>query len=253
MRDNKAVYSTVEFDLWAHASRLIPEERYIIETYLDRAGRTLEAGTGGGRIVLAMKELGFTSLHGFDFVPGMIEVARRRDREGAIQFDVQDARCLSYAEASFDQVVYLQQVLCFIDGESDRTRAVREAHRILRPGGVGVFSFLCLESRRGSLAYKPFLAYLRVWRRLSGSERTIQYQPWLRLGGRINFAALRDASPHIYWYRIREAGALLEEVGFRVVAAGTSRQLNGASRMLGSCDELAAEPVDGFLYLVGRK
>lgn len=82
MRDNRAVYSTVEFQRWAERFGLYPEERFVITNYLDRSGRTLEGGTGGGRILLAMKQMGFTCLCGYDFVPQFVELARQRDPEG---------------------------------------------------------------------------------------------------------------------------------------------------------------------------
>ena len=56
MKNNKAIYSTVEFDSWAFREGLIDTERFLIEQYLDKEGKTLEAGTGGGRILLEMKK-----------------------------------------------------------------------------------------------------------------------------------------------------------------------------------------------------
>jgi len=45
----------------------------------------------GGRILFELQRLGFTDLHGFDYVPAMIEGARRRDRTDSIRFTVQSA------------------------------------------------------------------------------------------------------------------------------------------------------------------
>ena len=84
------LYSSVEFDRWVGRKELDDDERFLITHYLCPTASTLEAGTGGGRILLAMKDLGFTNLRGFDFVPGLIEQAQAADRSGAIRFDIED-------------------------------------------------------------------------------------------------------------------------------------------------------------------
>ena len=88
--DNKQIFHTVEFDAWAHDTGLRPVEKYLIGNYLDKRAKTLEAGTGGGRILLEMKRLGFSSLYGFDYVPRMVKEARKKDPSGSICFDIQE-------------------------------------------------------------------------------------------------------------------------------------------------------------------
>ena len=113
-----------------------------------------------------MKNLGFTSLHGYDFVPGFIERARQRDADHSIRFEVQDATSLSYEDASFDQIVYLQQFICVLDDEAARAKALKEAYRVLRVGGTALFSFLSLKTKSGGAGLSQ-----RIWRTctLSGS------------------------------------------------------------------------------------
>lgn len=249
---NYEVYSTVEFDAWAHGKDLLPEERGVIETYLDKGRKTLEAGTGGGRILLAMRALGFTDLHGFDYVPEFIEEARARDPQQTITFEVQDATALRYADASFDQLLYLQQVLCFIEDETGRAKAAREACRILKPGGTAIFSFLAFDVRRRRLAYRCYLAYLRALRLLPWKRRAIQSSPWLKLGNKLNFGALTDRGPYVYWYRTEEAWRLLKDAGFEITAMGTVPQIQ-QKKMHASWETLVREPLDGMLYCVCRK
>ena len=78
--DNRQVYAGSEFDVWAHRSELEPGERFLIERYLEKDPRTIEAGCGGGRLLLDLQARGFTDLHGFDYLPEFIEVARDRDQ-----------------------------------------------------------------------------------------------------------------------------------------------------------------------------
>ncbi|MEK7400336.1 MAG: class I SAM-dependent methyltransferase [Candidatus Poribacteria bacterium] len=250
--DNKLIYSTIEFDNWANRKNLITQEKYLIETYFNKDGKTLEAGTGGGRILLEMKNMGFTSLYGFDFVPEFIEEAKRKDTTRSISFEVQDATSLSYEESFFDQVIYLQQLICFIEDDKARFKAVREAYRVLKPGGIALFSFLYFEVRRRDLKYLLYLFYIGILRKLAGSNHTIQYLPWLKLGGKFNFGSLVDRSPYVYWYKIQEAYQLLKSVGFNIVSIGSTRQIT-EGKMCETCEELLNEQIGGMLYFVCSK
>ena len=252
-RDQRSFFREVERDYWAAAEGLKPEERALIEAHLDRDGVTLEAGTGGGRIVRAMAALGFTRLAGFDFAPELIDAARRADAAGAIDFRVADATALPYGDAEFDQALYLQQIVCTIESRGGRSAALAEAARVLRPGGVALFSFLCLEGRERSTVQRAYVAYLRALRRVRGSQREPQLMPRLRLRGRVNPGALRDAGPYTYWYRAAEAAAELEGAGFRVkgLACGPDAA-QGA--LFGDATRLLAEgELDQTLYVVARR
>jgi SAM-dependent methyltransferase len=250
--DNKSVFTTIEFDSWRQRRRLIPAEKFLIQKYCAKTGKTLEAGTGAGRILYEMQALGFTSLYGFDLVYRLLECAKKRDLNNTIGFDLQDATHLGYKDSTFDQIIYLQQVLCFIENDRSRLIALKEAYRILRPGGIALFSFLSFEARRRSAAYIPYLLYLTLLRRLNGSKRAIQHLPWLRLDGKFNWDSLLDSRPYVYWYRLEEIGQLLQEVGFQIVAIGSTRQINQRV-MHKSYQTLANEPIDGILYVVGKK
>ncbi len=182
MSSNKEVYSTVEFDNWANEEHLLEEEKHLIETYLDRTGKILEAGTAGGRILLEMKQMGFTSLAGYDYVPEFIEHAKKRALTQSIAFEVQDATgLLKYQDASFDGLLYLQQIICFIEDESSRLKAIKEVYRILKAEGIALFSFLNFQVRVRNPIYKSYLTYLRLLQKLRDSNRSSQYIPWFKL------------------------------------------------------------------------
>ena len=252
MINNKTLFRTVEFDSWAHRSRLISAERFLIDRYLDKRAKTLEAGTGGGKILFEMMALGFTALNGFDFVPEFIEQARKRDVNHNISFEVGDAVCLKYGDSSFDQVIYLQQIVSFIENEESRLRALQEAYRILKTGGVAVFSFLSFDVRVTSPLYYSYITYLRCVRLLRRSNLSIHHLPWLKLGGKLNLGSLLDQGPYGYWFRLSEVTQLLNDVGFRLKAVGSTRQIDQGV-MKDSCDELVGEQLAGMLYLVCTK
>jgi ubiquinone/menaquinone biosynthesis C-methylase UbiE len=249
---NKEIYSTLEFDSWANRENLIPAEKYLIEKYLERTKKTLEAGTGGGRILLAMKDLGFSSLYGFDYVPGFIEQARQRDVSHSINFEVQDATKLDYETSSFEQIIYLQQIISSIELDTARLNALKESHRILKKGGTALFSFLSFEVRSKSPLYLPYLIYLQILRKLRGSKLTIQSLPWLKLGGKFNLNSLIDKGPYVYWYKLTEISQILREVGFEIVAVGSSYQINQA-KLCESYEILLNGHLEGMLYFVATK
>jgi 2-polyprenyl-3-methyl-5-hydroxy-6-metoxy-1,4-benzoquinol methylase len=88
---NKEVYNTVEFDAWADKTGLNEDEKYLIVNYLNKNGKTVEAGTATGRILWEMNTLGFQELYGYDYVPEFIEQAKQREQSQNISFEVQDA------------------------------------------------------------------------------------------------------------------------------------------------------------------
>ena len=252
LKSNKEVYSTVEFDTYASREKLNILENYLIEKFLDKTGKTLEAGTGGGRILLEMRELGFTSLYGFDYVPELIERAKQRDNSQNISFEVQDATNLNYENCYFDQILYLDQIISSIEDEKNRLQTFKEAYRILKTGGTALFSFLSFEARSNSMFYIPYFVYLSLIRKLRGSNRSLQYLPWLKHGGKINWFALIDAEPYVYWYKTKEVAQILKEIGFEVVAIGSKNQIE-QEKMHSSVETLVNEPITGMLTFVCKK
>lgn len=252
MTTHKEVYSTVDFGSWAYKQGLLPEEEYLVKTYLNKTGKTVEAGTAGGRIILGMKELGFTSLYGFDYVPEFIAQARENDSSNSINFAVEDATALTYEDEFFDQLVYLQQIICCIDDELGRLKALREAYRTLKPGGVALFSFLSFDVRVNSPTYQPYLAYLRLLRQLRNSNSTIQYLPRIKLGGKLNVNAFLDKQPYMYWYKLEEAYQNLMQAKFQVLGIGSDLQVRQGN-LHNSVESLMSEPMQGMLYFVCQK
>lgn len=250
--NNKDLYGGIEFSTWLNLETLWPEEEYLIKKYLNPQLSVVEAGVNGGRILLKMQEMGFTSLAGFDYVPELIKQAIKRDPQRKIDFQVQDAIDLAYPDSSFDQIVYLQQIICLIEKREDRLTAVRESYRILKPGGIGLFSALSFDSRSAQGIYSGYFKYLEILRKLRGEDCSIQYLPWLKLGGKFNFNALIDRSPYTYWYRVSEFYELLKSVGFEIVSLGTDVQI-AADRLKSTDLELLNEEKSGMLYIVVKK
>lgn len=252
MANNKETFSSVDFDYWASLENLSFEEKFLLETYLHKHAKTLEAGTGGGRIALEMQKMGFKSLFAFDYISDFIEHARQRDKIGSISFAVEDATALTYRDNEFDQLVYLQQILCCIENQYARLSALKEAYRILKKGGIAIFSLLNFESRIQNSFHKGYLTYIQVLRKIFNSEFSSQYISRMKLGGKPNLGAIFDKQPYMYWYQIEEAYKIVQDVNFKIIAFGTNYQLR-ERKMMKSLESLDNQPIEGMLYLVCKK
>ena len=104
-----------------------------VEPLLDAAGiatcsRVLDVATGPGIIAAAALKRG-AAPKGIDFAENMVAVARKH--HPSIDFRVADAADLPFEDGDFDAVV--MGFALFMMAEPDR--ALREAHRVLKPGG----------------------------------------------------------------------------------------------------------------------
>lgn len=138
--------------------------------------RILELGCGRGRFSVWMAKRG-ALVTAVDVGPNLIAAARLiAETNGvAATFTLADITSLPFEDGSFDTVVGIA-VLHHL-AKVDMAAAVREAARVLRPGGVAVFrepiedsavfSFmqnLIPAGRRGSRDYRPSLLSGRAWR-----------------------------------------------------------------------------------------
>ena len=250
--DNKKTYQTNEFDAWAYREELISAEKFLIEKYLDKEKKTVEAGTAGGRILLSMQKMGFTNLHGYDFVPEFIQQAKKRDQTGAIQFSVEDATSLSYPDSSFEQIIYLQQILSAVGSREKAEKATKEAYRILAPEGTALISFCDYNERIKHPVYGLIVRYLKIMRAIKKSPYSIQHLPWFKQAGKPNISVLLDREPYNYWFFAQEAQQMLEQAGFHIKGMASQYQI-GQGVVLSDMDQFTTQSRAGMLYFICKK
>src|SRR5215218_6986918 len=112
--------------------------REVVLRYLPPPPATiLDVDGAAGAYALWLAEGGY-QVHLIDAVPRLVEEARRRSEASPHRIrtcQVGDARDLKFNEGVADSVLLLGPLYHLTDA-AERLRALREAYRVLRPGGV---------------------------------------------------------------------------------------------------------------------
>lgn len=176
---------------FGHDRRLQTEVRDLVEAAVPAHGerrdvRVLEVGCGPAHFTCALAEAGFT-VTGLDAYAALVGAAREKRRAlhlANLDFRRGDlARGNMFRDGAFDQVVSLHA----LSAHPAPDRLLREAHRVLKPGGHAVF--VIHPRRMGSWPT------LREIRRCDGLGAALRWLPW-GLVASIFEAARERVGPH---------------------------------------------------------
>jgi SAM-dependent methyltransferase len=208
---------------------------------IEVVGRTLprppavvaDIGGGPGRYTDWLVDAGYTVVHR-DLVPLHVEQVRARHGAG-VNSEVGDARALDLASESVD-VALLLGPLYHLPRADDRLQALREAARVVRPGGAVHVAAIARWAVRlqGILVERFHETHPLLAERVDDIERTGWMEP-LHEGGFTGFAH----TPGQLRSELAASGLVLESL----VA------LEGVTFALGDLDERMDDPVQRALVL----
>jgi len=130
-------------------------EQSVFQQYIRPQDHILDLGCGAGRTSFALSELGYRHITAVDLTPAMIEAARELNLhfQQPIDFQVGDATALAFAAERFDAVIFSYNGLMSIPQKKNRLNAAQEIHRVLKPGGIWIFT---THDRERDTRYQTF-------------------------------------------------------------------------------------------------
>ena len=136
--------------------------------------RVLDCATGTGDLAIAFRKAVGSDGHviGTDFVPEMIELARRKSRD--VQFEVADVTALPYDDAAFD----IASISFGIRNVSDPAKGIAEMTRVVKRGGrVMILEFGQPRRRAFGRAYNLYTRHIlpRLGGTLTGDRDAYEY------------------------------------------------------------------------------
>jgi 2-polyprenyl-3-methyl-5-hydroxy-6-metoxy-1,4-benzoquinol methylase len=144
----------------------------LLSTYLPARGRILDCGGGPGRYALWLAGLG-CDVTLFDLSDACLAKARAEARERGLDLSYEQGTATDlsrFGDASFDAVLVMGPLYHLIE-PTERQRALTEAARVARPGGLVVVSVITRmavlryvakeEASRVLELYEPMLNVLR--------------------------------------------------------------------------------------------
>jgi len=123
---------------YSQKTKLFPQESKIIKRYFTKKGaKVLDLGCGTGRTTYHFYEMGFDVI-GVDISKAMI--AEAKSKYPYIDFRVGDACELNFKDEIFDYVLFSFNGIDYIFPENNRIKAIKEIYRVLKSGGLFIFS-----------------------------------------------------------------------------------------------------------------
>ena len=182
-------------------------EEKIFTRLFEKEQTLLELGCGAGRIAFGLYELGYRHVLATDYSREMIKRARHMAKvlEYSVPFRVCDATALEFEDGVFDGALFGFNGLMQIPGAPQRTKALAEIRRVLRPGAWFVFT----SHDRDSGKHRTFWEKeKRAWRKGAQREELDDF------GDRFESTELGDLFIHVP--TIAEMEAALKAAGFRI-------------------------------------
>lgn len=116
---------------------LLPPEEALFARHLKSGQKVLDIGCGAGRTTAHVRKV-TREVTGIDLSEVLIETARHKYPD--VDFQVMDAVKLDFPDCSFDVLIFSYNGLCYLHPLEKRWAAIREMERVLKKGGILIFS-----------------------------------------------------------------------------------------------------------------
>ncbi len=194
--------AAIQVGLW------LSEEK-IFKRVFRKQDTLLELGCGAGRIAMGLWELGYRNIMATDYSREMVLEARRMARvlRYGIHWKVEDATRLTFEDNLFNGAIFGFNGLMQIPGRDNRQQAIREIHRVIRPGAFFVFTTHDRELSK----------FRKFWEKEKIAWRNGKQNPALdEFGDRFEITPLGDLFIHVP--RRQDVREMLKSAGFRIEA-----------------------------------
>ena len=139
--------AVIHYTRAAHRLGLWKSEQILIDRFIpEKSTRILEAGTGAGRVSMALWAQGYRDITAFDLSGELLEQARSlaSERRADITFFHADATKLDKSPLAelppFDAILFMFNGLMQIPLRRNRRRALRHFHKLGKPGATLLFT-----------------------------------------------------------------------------------------------------------------
>jgi ubiquinone/menaquinone biosynthesis C-methylase UbiE len=178
--DFNAINTVLHYARAAHFIGLWKSELALIERYFpDKAVPLLEAGCGAGRVAVGLWHQGYRNITAFDFASELVEQAENLKQEQGIPgitFLQADATrlgaCHLLSDMLFDGALFMFNGMMQIPGRENRRTAMRELHRVCRPGAHFIFT---THDREDPADLKEWAKEAERWARGEQNPRLLEF------------------------------------------------------------------------------
>jgi 2-polyprenyl-3-methyl-5-hydroxy-6-metoxy-1,4-benzoquinol methylase len=200
-----------------------PAQARLLDTYLKPGAGVIDIGCAAGRFCFDVHGRGHRVV-GVDLAEPMVHeaAALAGERSVSIPFGVMDAQALAVRDASFDTALMLGSVLSHVPGRAARLATLREAHRVLTPGGTLLIE---TQSRASSRRHRAFFRAMACVRGvLAAIGRPPAWDVGDRFGTEVSGAG-RGKRIYFHMYAPDELEADLRAAGFEPRSVDTALYL----------------------------
>ena len=175
--------------------------------------RALDVGTGPGQLAFYLAQAGF-DVTGIDISPKMVENAKKSAQQMglSINFETGDAEALAFEANTFDVVVSRNLVWTLPDPEA----ALREWHRVLKPGGRIIISDGYWQNQTWSRLHHLIL---KMTKGLFTPRSLISCRFFL------HYARLINSLPLYEGVTLKDVGHLMRKAGFKLILSCNTQTL----------------------------